>query len=72
MINPTEPMAVMEERKRQLLRSARMHQLFQQADQDRDAVGVRLMALLGDLMISGGRKLKERSGTRYTVETQNM
>jgi hypothetical protein len=35
------------------------------------------MGLLGDLMISGGRKLKdrslkERSAIRYSVEAQNL
>lgn len=72
MYNPTQEMAVMQERKRQLLHAARMHQLFRQAEQDRTQFGERLMALLGDLMISGGRKLKARSGVRYTVETQKL
>jgi hypothetical protein len=72
MYNPSEEMAVLQERKRQLLRAARMHQLYRQAEQDRVRFSERLMVLLGDLMISSGRKLKARSGVRYTVETQNM
>jgi len=72
MYNPAQEIVIMQERKRQLLRAARMHQLFRQAEQDRARFGERMMALLGDLMISGGRKLKARSGVRYSVETQNL
>ena len=70
MRNPNEEMAVMQERKRQLLHSARMHQLFREAERDRARLGERLLALVGDLMISGGRKLKAHSGARYSIETQ--
>lgn len=72
MYNPANEIAVMQERKQRLLRAARTHQLLRQADWDRARFGERIMALLGDLMISGGRKLKARSGVRYTVETQHL
>ena len=72
MYNPAQEIALMQERRRQLLRSARMHELFRQADWDRLHFGERMLALLGDLMISSGRKLKAHSGARYTVETQNL
>lgn len=72
MYNPANEMAAMQERRQRLLRAARMHQLFRQADGDRVQFGERIMTLLGDLMISGGRKLKARSGVRYTVETQHL
>ena len=68
MLNPNEEMAIMAERKRELLRLARLHQLYQQADEDRAQLGQRLMSLVGDLMISGGTKLKEYSGC--AVEAQ--
>ncbi|MCC6802000.1 MAG: hypothetical protein IT319_03870 [Anaerolineae bacterium] len=72
MYNPAQEIAVMQERRQRLLRAARMHQLFRQADGDRVHFGERVMALLGDLMISTGRKLKARSDVRYTVETQHL
>lgn len=72
MYSPVQEMVIMQERKQRLLRAARMHQLFRQAEQDRARLGERMMALLGDLMISGGKKLKAYSGTRYTVETQKL
>ncbi len=75
MFNPNEEMAIMAERKRQLLKAARMHQLYNQADEERAQFGERLMALVGDLMSSGGQKLKARSGahTQYTTaEMQNL
>jgi hypothetical protein len=72
MLNPIEEFAQMEERKRDLLRSARMHELYRKADEEQAQVGERLMTLIGDLMISGGQKLKARSGVRYTVEAQHL
>jgi len=61
MLNPNEERVLMEERKRQLLQSAKMHELYQKADDERDQLGDRFMTLIGDLMISGGQKLKARS-----------
>jgi hypothetical protein len=49
-----------------LLREAKMQQLYTKADQERSQFGERLMGLVGDLMISGGQKLKARSGLAYT------
>ena len=77
MLNPNEELAMMEERKRQLLQSARMHQLYQQADDEREQFADRLMTLLGDLMISGGQKLKARSSNansnaRYSAGVQTF
>jgi len=76
MFNPKEQIQFAEERRRELLRQARMHQLYRSAERDRARMGERLMAVLGDLMISSGTKLKARSASavRYTmntVETQN-
>lgn len=71
MINPIQQQAIMQDRKRQLLRAARMHQLYRQANDERVQVGERLMNLLGDLMIAGGEKLKARRPVYYTFETEN-
>jgi hypothetical protein len=75
MLNPNEEHALMEERKRDLLRSARMSQLYQQADDDRAQAGERFMTLIGDLMISGGQKLKARSNSsnaRYRTDAPSL
>ncbi|MBI1258892.1 MAG: hypothetical protein GC204_15590 [Chloroflexi bacterium] len=75
MLNPNEEHALMEERKRQLLRAARIHELYQQADDERDQAGDRFMTLIGDLMISGGQKLKARSASkavRYTADVPSL
>ena len=66
MFTPNEELAMMQERKRELLHSARMHQLYQQAEDDHAQLGERFMTLIGDLMISGGQKLKSRSSTSNT------
>jgi hypothetical protein len=59
MLQAERDLLIMEQRKRELLRQARIQQLFQQVE--REPVGERLLNLLGDLMISGGRRLKARS-----------
>jgi hypothetical protein len=72
MLSPLQIQAIMDDRKRDLLRAARMEQLYAQADQEREQIGERLMTLLGDLMIAGGEKLKTRSSVHhYTFETEN-
>lgn len=68
-----EKVAMLENREK-LLRAARLHQLYAQGDAERAQLGERLIALVADLMISGGQKLKARSAhtaIRYTVSTQN-
>ncbi len=70
MFNRFDEMELQAERRRDLLRAARMHQLYRQADDDRAQLGERLMTLLGDLMISGGTKLKEH--VSYSIEAQNV
>jgi hypothetical protein len=71
MLSPTQQQAIMQDRKRQLLQAARVHQLYRQADAERAQIGERLMNLIGDLMIAGGEKLKARRPTYYTFETEN-
>ncbi len=68
MLNLEQELKLREASRRELLRKARLHQLMRQAERDREQVGDRLMALLGDLMISGGKKLKERSGVPSIAE----
>ncbi|MEP7291681.1 MAG: hypothetical protein ABI835_07845 [Chloroflexota bacterium] len=71
MLSPNQELAMFQERKRQLIHSARMNQLLRQAEEDRPQFGERLMTLVADLMISSGEKLKARSTPRYTVSAQN-
>jgi len=70
MLNPIEQLAHMEERKQDLIRTARIHELYQQADEDRAQIGDRFMTLVGDLIISGGQKLKARSSSTNSVTRQ--
>jgi hypothetical protein len=74
MFDVTQEYALHQERRAQLLREARMQQLWNKADEEREQLGERLMGLVGDLMISSGQKLKARSGShaaiQYTVEAQ--
>jgi hypothetical protein len=71
MFNNDQHIQYADDRRKELLREARMHQLIRQSNRDRAQMGERLMALLGDLMITSGTKLKARSGMRYRVEPQN-
>jgi hypothetical protein len=74
MLDPNHQQVVMEENRQKLLRAARLHQLYSQADAERAQFGERLMTLVGDLMISGGQKLKARSShpaIRYTTPIVN-
>lgn len=61
MLNPNHEQVVMEENRQKLLRAARLQLLYTEADAERRQFGERLMTLVGDLMISGGQKLKARS-----------
>ncbi len=69
-MNVNQERALMEENRRRLMRSLKMHQLYLQADAERPQFGERLLALLGDLMIAGGEKLKSRHSVSYTMEPQ--
>ena len=72
MLSPNQEQAMMQDRKRQLLQAAKMHQLYRQAEQERGQLGERLLMLLGDLIIAGGQKLKARTRMDYyTFETEN-
>lgn len=52
---------IMEERKRKLLQSAKLHQLYREAQTNQTTFGDRLLRLIGDLMITGGTRLKAQS-----------
>ena len=75
-LSPNEELAMMEERKRQLLQTARLHQLYQKAEDEREQLGDRFITLIGDLMISGGQKLKSRTSSansaHYTAGAQTF
>lgn len=66
MLNPNEQEAVFQQRKLDLIRAARLHELRLRADMERPQFGERLMTLLGDLMISSGERLKARSSAAPT------
>jgi len=57
MLQTERDMILMEQRKTELLRKARIQQLFGEIEQT--PMGDRLLHLLGDLMISGGNRLKK-------------
>lgn len=61
MLNPNEQEAIFQERKLDLLRAAKLHELYLRAEKERPQFGDRLMSMLGDLMISSGERLKARS-----------
>ena len=61
MLNPNEQEAVFQDRKLELLRAAKLHELYLRADMERPQFGDRLMSMLGELMISSGERLKARS-----------
>jgi len=70
MLSPIEELAQMEERKRDLLRTARLNELYRQADEKRPQIGDRFMTLVGDLMITSGQKLKARSSSASSTSPQ--
>ena len=68
MFSQDQQIQYAESRRRELLREARLQRLYQQAEQDRPHFASRMMMLVGDLMISGGSKLKARSGADAPTE----
>ena len=71
MFDPNEQHTLMAEQKQKLLRQARLHQLYSQSERDRPHFGLRVMTLLGDLMISGGHKLKAHAQAPAQLNVQN-
>ncbi|MBN8639258.1 MAG: hypothetical protein J0M07_28325 [Anaerolineae bacterium] len=66
MLHTERDMLLLEQRKQELLRKARIQQLFKEIE--RETMGDRLLNLLADLMINGGQRLKERAkGGQLTV-----
>ena len=61
MLKPEQEILLLEERKRELMRAAKLHQLYREARDNRPRMSDRLMHLIGDLMITSGTKLKARS-----------
>lgn len=71
MLNPNEQEAIFQDRKRDLLRAAKLHELYLRAEAERPQFGDRLMTLLGDLMISSGERLKARSSAPAFAKVQH-
>lgn len=60
MFNPFSEFEAVEYRKRELLRQAKIQHLLRNSKRDQVKTHERFLALVGDLMISGGSKLKAR------------
>lgn len=81
MFNPVTETEFVEHRKRELLREAKLHHLMREAQRDRMKIHQRFLGLVGDLMISGGSRLKARydaanrtfsQPARYEIKPQNL
>ena len=59
--HPDLEIQVMEMRRRDLLRQARLNHLMEEARRDQPRMQQRLMLLVSDLMIAGGNRLRERA-----------
>jgi hypothetical protein len=80
MFNPVSDAAAIEYHKRQLLREAKLNHLIREAQRDRVKMYERFLVLVGDLMVSGGSRLKARydaanrslsSRAVYEIKPQN-
>lgn len=60
MFNPISEMQAVEYRKRELLREAKIQHLIRKAKREQGKTHERFLAMIGDLMISGGSRLKAR------------
>jgi hypothetical protein len=81
MFSPVTDIEAIEYRKRELLREAKLYHLMRNAQTDKAKVHERFLALVGDLMISGGSRLKTRytaahhtlsTPTAYQIKPQNF
>lgn len=63
MIAPMFEARTVEYRKRDLLRQARMQQLAREATADRETMRHRFRAMLADLLIASGERLKAQAET---------
>ena len=60
MFNPVSEAQAIEHRKRDLLRQAKLQQIAAEVQQDQAKLHERFLAMVGDLMITGGSRLKKR------------
>lgn len=72
MLHSDRDILLMEQRKRDLLRQARLQQLYHATDATRAQMTTRLRHLLGDLMISGGERLKGRTASARSLHVQPL
>lgn len=81
MFNPISELEAVEYRKRELIREAKLQHLVRRSKQERGKTHERFLALVGDLMISGGSRLKSRydaanrsfaSQPQYEIKPQNL
>jgi len=68
MFNPISEIQAVEYRKRELLREAKLQHLIRKSKREQAKTYERLLALVGDLMISGGSRLK----ARYDAANQSL
>ena len=59
--HPDLEIRVMEMRRRDLLRQARLNHLMEEARRDQPRMQQRFLLLVSDLMIAGGKRLRERA-----------
>jgi hypothetical protein len=62
--HPDLEIQVMELRRRDLLRQARLNHLMEEARRDQPRMQQRFLLLVSDLMIAGGKRLRERASNR--------
>ena len=76
MLKPEQEILLLEERKRELMRAAKLHQLYREAQDNHPRMSDRLMRLIGDLMITSGTKLKARTSPPpmpfYSIEPAEL
>jgi hypothetical protein len=59
--HPELEIRMMEQRRRDLLRQARLNHLMTEARRDEPGIQQRLMLMVSDLMIAGGKRLQQRA-----------
>lgn len=60
MFNPISETQTVEHHRRELLRQARLQRLATEIQRDQAKLHERFLAMVGDLMVSGGSRLKQR------------
>lgn len=70
--HPMNDARAVEYRKQQMMREAKMHHLMREAIGNKTRLHERLLALVGDVMVESGTRLKERFDTHERVNTRSV